>query len=335
NEDNEEEIRTYITVAFNFKIAEMIGFVYQHWDLSVFFIDWEQQRTIHDQPKYDSPRTSLQKLYSNRFPKGKGKSSRITSDIIASKRRRRLHRTNKNTSPNEISKSSSIEKYTPDFSSICSIVPLQETTERSYVHDFPISVWRTYFIANEWCKLQTRRRINVALQSIYTLCFLQVFDLESWMLAIPESIISNTSSETEDNFTLQFAICTFMYIFIYLSQWLIRFTFYERYIRNRLQKFVDLCSIANICVFILAHNYYGFYIHGRSVHRFADNDLRTLINDLRKEEDDLCAHRGLVPGTTDQTFILSLTYSFKSLYDELMRQKNNVCKRLFVEEHHC
>ncbi|KYQ46698.1 Meckelin [Trachymyrmex zeteki] len=255
NEDSEEKIRTYITVAFSFKIAEMIGFVYQHWDLSVFFIDWEQQRTIHDQPKYDSPRTSLQKFY---------------------------------------------------------------------VHDFPISVWRTYFIANEWCKLQTRRRINVALQSIYTLCFLQIFDLESWMLAIPESIISNTSSETENNFTLQFAICTFMYIFIYLSQWLIRFTFYERYIRNRLQKFVDLCSIANISVFILAHNYYGFYIHGRSVHGFADTDLPTLINDLRKEEDDLCAHRGLVPGTTDQTFILSLTYSFKSLYDELMRQKNNV-----------
>ncbi|XP_018368843.1 PREDICTED: meckelin [Trachymyrmex cornetzi] len=325
NEDSEGKIRTYITVAFSFKIAEMIGFVYQHWDLSVFFIDWEQPRTIPDQPKYDSPRTSLQKLYSNRFPKGEGKSLRVTSDVIASKRRRRSHKTNRNTSPSEMSKSSSIEKYTPDFSSICSIArsPLQETTERSYVHDFPISVWRTYFIANEWCKLQTRRRINVALQSIYTLCFLQIFDLESWMLVIPESTVANTSSETENNFTLQFAICTFMYIFIYLLQWFVRFTFYERYIRNRLQKFVDLCSIANISVFIFAHNYYGFYIHGRSVHGFADTDLPTLINDLKKEEDDLCAHRGLVPGTTDQTFILSLTHSFKSLYDELMRQKNN------------
>lgn len=154
----------------------MIGFVYQHWNLSVFFIDWEQSRTIHDQPKYDSPHTSLRKLYSNRFPNGEGKSSRITSDIIASKRKRRSHRTDKNTSPSEVSKSSSIDKYTPDFSSVCSIVrsPLQEATERSYVHDFPISVWRTYFIANEWCKLQTRRRINVAMQAIYTLCILQV-----------------------------------------------------------------------------------------------------------------------------------------------------------------
>lgn len=153
----------------------MIGFIYQHWNLSVFFIDWEQPRTIHDQSKYDSPHTSLRKLYSNRFSKGEGKSSRITSDSIASKRRR-LQRTNRNTSPSELSKSSSIEKYTPDFSSICSIArsPMQEATEYSYTHNFPISIWRTYFIADEWCKLQTRRRINVALQSIYTLCILQV-----------------------------------------------------------------------------------------------------------------------------------------------------------------
>lgn len=142
----------------------------------MFFIDWEQPRIINNQPKYDSPHTSLRKLYSNRFPKGESKSSRVTSDLIASKRRRRSHTTSKNTSFSELSKSSSIEKYTPDFSSACSIArsPLQEITERSYTHDFPISVWRTYFIANEWCKLQTRRRINIALQSIYTLCILQV-----------------------------------------------------------------------------------------------------------------------------------------------------------------
>ncbi|XP_011696383.1 PREDICTED: meckelin [Wasmannia auropunctata] len=326
DEDSEEKMRTYIIVAFSFKIAEMIGFVYQHWGLSVFFIDWEQPRTVHDLPKYDSPHTSLRKSYSNRFPKGESKSSRITSDVIASKRRRRLQRTtNRNASPSEMSRSSSTEKYTPDFSSVCSIArsPLQEATERGHAHDFPISVWRTYYIANEWYKLLTRRRINVALQSIYTLCLLQIFDLKSWMLAIPDSTIAGRSTEAENNFTLQFAICTFVYLSIYLAQWLVRFTFYERYIRNRLHKFVDLCSIANISVFIMAHNYYGFYIHGRSVHGFADTDLPTLINDLRKEEDDLCAHRGLVPGTIDQTFILSLTESFRSLYDELMRQKNN------------
>ncbi|XP_020283819.1 meckelin isoform X2 [Pseudomyrmex gracilis] len=320
DENTERNIRTYINVAFGFKIVEMMGFVCQHWGLNVFFIDWEQPRTTHSQPKYDSPHTSLRKLYSNRFS-DENKSSRITSDVIASKRKKRLHRTNRNASPSEASKSS-FDKYVPKFSSVYSLArsPLQETSER--VHNFPISIWRTYFVANEWCKLQTRRRINVALQSIYTLCILQIFDLESWMLAVPKSSGASKFTEEKTSFTLRYAISTFVYVSVYFAQWLIRITFYERYVRNRLQKFVDLCSIANISVFVLAHDYYGFYIHGRSVHGFADTDLLTLINDLKKEEDNLCAHRGLVPGTTDQTFIVSLTQSFKSLYDELMKQKD-------------
>lgn len=154
----------------------MLGFICQYWNLSVFFIDWEQARTIHNQVKYDSPHTSLRKLYANRFPRSDVKSTKISSDIIASKRKRRLRRTNGNASPSEISKSSATDKYAPDFSSICSLSksPLQEATEQNYIHNGTISVWRTYFVANEWCKLQTKRRINVALQSVYTLCVLQV-----------------------------------------------------------------------------------------------------------------------------------------------------------------
>lgn len=83
------------------------------------------------------------------------------------------------------------------------------------------------------------------------------------MLAVPETTVADKYSEAKNNFTLQYAICTFTYLFVYFAQWLIRVTLYERYIRNRLQKFVDLCSIANISVFVLTHNYYGFYIHGR------------------------------------------------------------------------
>lgn len=63
----------------------------------------------------------------------------------------------------------------------------------------------------------------------------------------------------------------------------------------------------------------------RSVHGYADTDFPTLIDNLKKEEDNLCAHRGLVPGTNDQTFIMSITQSFKLTYDELMRQSYNVC----------
>jgi len=158
------------------QIVEMLAFVYQHWGFNIFFIDWEQPRTIQSQPIYDSPHTSLRKLYSNRFPKNE-RSSKITSDIIiASKRKRRLRKTDRNESPDEASKSSSSDRYTPNFSSVCSITrsPLEVSSEHSQTHNPPIGIWRTYFIANEWCKLQTKRKINVALQSIYTLCILKV-----------------------------------------------------------------------------------------------------------------------------------------------------------------
>lgn len=155
---------------------EMMGFIYQSWNLSIFFIDWEQPKTIYNQMKYDSPHTSLRKFYSNRFSRSNDKPLRVSSDIIANKRKKRSNKTNKIISPNETTKCSAINNYSQDVSSDSSLPrsPLQEITVDSYIHNSPISIWRTYLIANEWCKLQTRRKINVALQSIYTLCILQV-----------------------------------------------------------------------------------------------------------------------------------------------------------------
>ena len=60
----------------------------------------------------------------------------------------------------------------------------------------------------------------------------------------------------------------------------------------------------------------------RSVHGFADTDLQTLTNDLQKEENNLCAHRGLIPGTVDQTFIISITPSFRYFYNKLLNEQN-------------
>lgn len=47
------------------------------------------------------------------------------------------------------------------------------------------------------------------------------------------------------------------------GQWLVVTGFYERYIANSIQQFIDLCSVANISVFVMTHENYGFYLHGR------------------------------------------------------------------------
>jgi len=47
------------------------------------------------------------------------------------------------------------------------------------------------------------------------------------------------------------------------GQWLIVTGFLERYVANSIQQFIDLCSVANISVFVMTHENYGFYLHGR------------------------------------------------------------------------
>lgn len=38
----------------------------------------------------------------------------------------------------------------------------------------PVSIWRTYFVANEWNEIQTVRKINPLFQVLTTLFFLEV-----------------------------------------------------------------------------------------------------------------------------------------------------------------
>lgn len=38
----------------------------------------------------------------------------------------------------------------------------------------PVSIWRTYFVANEWNEIQTIRKINPTFQVIAVLFFLEV-----------------------------------------------------------------------------------------------------------------------------------------------------------------
>ena len=47
----------------------------------------------------------------------------------------------------------------------------KSTNEKS---DNSVSIWRTYFIANEWNEIQSTRKIHFALQIIISLFFLEV-----------------------------------------------------------------------------------------------------------------------------------------------------------------
>lgn len=78
---------------------------------------------------------------------------------------------------------------------------------------------------------------------------------------------------------------------------------YERFIENKTQQFVDLCSVSNVSclvtntpckyydttptpqvsMLILSHMKFGYYIHGRSPHGQADTNMKEMCRNLKSE----------------------------------------------------
>ncbi|XP_023287645.1 meckelin [Orussus abietinus] len=334
NDSTETNIRVCTIIGFCFKTVEVAALIFRLRSVSIFFIDWEQPRTIQVQSQYDSPHTSLRKLYTNRFtPDTMHRPLKKSSEILAAKRSKTPSKSSRENSPRRsailLTRAKHEEDLLTNSSATNSSVGTPDDHDQS--QNVPVSIWRTYFVAKAWLEIQTKRRVNMYVQGILTLILLEVVGLKFWALAVPELITENEGDyfETKQNFTLRHAIGGSTYISIYITQWLIIVVFYERFIKNRISDFIDICSVANISVFILALDYYGFYIHGRSVHGFADTDLATLINNLKKEEQNLCAHRGLIPGTTEQTFIMSVSRTFREFYNKILNMQATNNEKMF------
>ncbi|CAD6228160.1 GSCOCG00006382001-RA-CDS [Cotesia congregata] len=184
-----------------------------------------------------------------------------------------------------------------------------------------VSVWRIYFVISQWLRIKTKRKTSVSFQIFSTIFILEVIGLKMLGLAVPDMTMTENKL-VDHNFTMQYAVGVIIYVVVYLFQ-LMLVNLYEKYVKNSLQGFVDLCSVANISLLIFTDDYYGYYIHGRSVHGFADTDLMSLISDLQREENNLCAHRGLIPGTTEQTFVVCISRKFRVFYNALLGSINS------------
>lgn len=65
-------------------------------------------------------------------------------------------------------------------------------------------------------------------------------------------------------------------------------------------------------------------IYCRSAHGFSDTDMQTILTQLRREEDDLVGHRGLLPGTEQQTFQIIIPTALRTYYNKVMSPMNIV-----------
>lgn len=179
-----------------------------------------------------------------------------------------------------------------------------------------VSVWRTILCVNEWNEMMAMRRTNIP----FTLCWLAFFliflKLENNCTQQPD--ITNLE-DGECNIVLRFANTTWFWISISFVQWLWRFTIYERYISEPPeQRFIDLCTIAKVSVVILSEPYYGYYLHCRSPHQYADGNMAELVEMLHKEEAGLTVDRSLDGAPPDvQSFELFVTAEWRNFFDRI------------------
>lgn len=92
----------------------------------------------------------------------------------------------------------------------------------------------------------------------------QIFGIENWS-SMNFKLSWTKDSPSPTDIILKVAVGIIVYTGIYIFQRIFNFLIYERYIENPIQQFIDISSLANVSVFILFMESYGFYIHGRLV----------------------------------------------------------------------
>ncbi|KFP71627.1 Meckelin, partial [Acanthisitta chloris] len=181
----------------------------------------------------------------------------------------------------------------------------------------PVSIWRTYFIANEWNEIQTVRRINPLFQVLAVLFFLEVAGFSNLALMDASSSLTRSSESYVAPWSriLRFGVSAALWLTIAALQVIFFSVVYERFVEDKISQFVDLCCVSNISVFVLSHNCFGHYIHGRSVHGHADTNMEEMNMNLKREAENLCSQRGLLPNTDGQTFQISISRRMRQRYD--------------------
>uniref|UniRef100_UPI0037E7BDA2 meckelin n=1 Tax=Semicossyphus pulcher TaxID=241346 RepID=UPI0037E7BDA2 len=194
-----------------------------------------------------------------------------------------------------------------------------QATSESKRDPSPVSIWRTYFVANEWNEIQTIRKISPTFQIMAVLFFLEVLGFSNLALRDPWPTLERSPDAYTPSYSLilRYGLAATLWLCIGLLQVIFFTVFYEHFVEDKIRQFVDLCSISNISVLMLSHRCFGYYIHGRSVHGHADTNMEEMNNNLKRESESLCGQRGLLPNTDLQTFQVSLTNRLRMQYDRI------------------
>eukprot|EP00729_Bicosta_minor_P002578 gene2578-6998_t len=187
-----------------------------------------------------------------------------------------------------------------------------------------ISAWRRLFVANEWNELQVEMQVPTPLLLIIVLLFLYAADAKA--LATPSPVDVGPGYvegiQYDDSKILRFAVASVLFLPIGIAMWIFNRAVYSRLVVDTMGMFEDLCAMSNISVMVLTHKCHGYYIHGQSVHEFADVSLHNLREQIWKESTDRTARRGMVESSDHQTFQIHVPQTLRDQWDKLLDRVN-------------
>lgn len=165
-----------------------------------------------------------------------------------------------------------------------------------------VSVWRRIMAANEFNRLQSSRKTSIEMTLfVVTTCIITVGEHKNVVAVTAINCLCWLASVT---------IQTFWRIFIY-----------ERYITEpKSQRFIDLCTLANISWICLDEQHHGYLLYCRSPYDFADCCMEQLLTNMNHEVHGIVASRGLetMGSLKDcQTFQMFITDTFRMMCNEV------------------
>lgn len=172
------------------------------------------------------------------------------------------------------------------------------------------SIWRTLLIANEFNEMSSQRYISMTF--VYLVFCVLMIGLRFQNLAALTPFFTRDIGILELNYILKFFLTSFVLIGLAGLQYSFR-RLIIIFFPTCLENFVDLCSIANISMFILDSPCHGYYIHGQSPVGAAEGTIEDLNRGFKAEQNDNCRSRGLLASdkTELQTFEIFIPHKIR------------------------
>ncbi len=159
-----------------------------------------------------------------------------------------------------------------------------------------IPMWRLLLVADVWNKMQAMRRSSITFSLVF-IGFVMT-GLGQNQNAVPRPNLQGNGSAAcnsdNNSIALGFANTVIFWCAAAVIQWVWRFVFYERFLHEPVAtKFVDMCTVCNISVFIMMENHKGYYLHCKSPYQRAECSMEELLKSLDREGRGLSTARSL------------------------------------------